>query len=148
MKTTILKTITLLAICLCSLNSYGQTQEETINWLKDKLTSCLVPTEAGNEIKIIYFNECQFEYQIVLKNNETHYTQYIVPITNIVITDKGEIKNKSVVIKRFSSDNHTSEFVYKTFFSGIRNCEEDIYGRLQKALDHLSTFCPKKKETF
>jgi hypothetical protein len=30
----------------------------------------------------------------------------------------------------------------------ILRCEDEIFERLQKALDHLATFCPKKKETF
>lgn len=37
MKNTILKTIAIFALYLFGLNSYAQTKDETINWIKEKL---------------------------------------------------------------------------------------------------------------
>ena len=69
------------------------------------------------------------------------------PTADIIIDVKaGKIKYKNAVIKSLK-DN-------KIFYSkdelhiSLRNGENDIYTRIQKALDHLATFCPKKSETF
>ncbi len=40
---------------------------------------------------------------------------------------------------RFSKNND---------YCNLKNAEPDLYARVKKALDHLATFCPRKKETF
>lgn len=154
MKTKILKTITILTLCLFSMKSNSQTKEETIDWLKEKLSKYLNVYNLTN-FKIEDVNECEFiiSGRIILGygNDNTHLDmKYFFPTQGININSKGEIGYKIKAIRTIRTPSHTTKEEYfsdKTEYN-IENREQDINARIQKALDHLATFCPKKKETF
>ncbi|MEY3499947.1 MAG: hypothetical protein RL308_1616 [Bacteroidota bacterium] len=140
-------TICLLIAATCSVKA--QTKEETISWLKEKLTTCLKVPYPSQSIEIISITECE----LVIRHNMNFivegkvFIQYKIPTSSIIIGYR--IKNKFETIEYVDTWHHEdgksstiSDAIY------LANTEEKIYERLQKAFDHLATFCPKKKETF
>lgn len=172
MKITIFKTMTLIAICLFSMNSHAQTKEETINWLKEKLNNCIefsnqqsIDTEDGkfwkmisswiigkptNKIQTIHIDECNIEIKLLVKN--IGGTSELVPITMVFPTSGIKVHKNGWFLYSTDIGHYTVDgkeyYVNIIPQLNIRNKEENIYERLQTALDHLATFCPKKKETF
>lgn len=146
-----------LVISFCFLNtfSYGQTKEETISWLKDKLSKYLNVDDLNN-FKLEDVNECEFIISgrkiLSYGNNNTHLDmKYFFPTEGVNIDSEGEIKYKVKAIRIIKTPSHETKEEYFSDGGGfykIQNREQDINNRIQKALDHLATFCPKKKETF
>ncbi|TVZ59292.1 hypothetical protein NA63_1820 [Flavobacteriaceae bacterium MAR_2010_105] len=151
MKLTILKTIPFLAICLCSLNNYAQTKEETISWLQEKLTKYIVSDlNFKNLDLLITVSSCDITIDY------TYYDQYIhknqtckvkIPTDGVTIENGTIFVNGERIIDQ-DITRGTSKFINKFEYFNLKEGETDLRGRVKKALDHLSNFCPKKKETF
>jgi len=153
MKT--IKLIILAAFLLPALVSQAQTKEETIAWLKEKLGSYLTHSYTEDlvfrNIKLISINEC--EVVITYECRGKGESDYVLcretfPTLGWKIDKTGKIRfNSNVVTSTLSS---TSEVFHFPFVGHVQiaNREENIYERIQKAIDHLATFCPKKKEAF
>jgi hypothetical protein len=140
-------------ICLLIATTFSakaQTKEETISWLKEKLTKSLnLHWNNSQSIEIISITECElvikhhYEFQEIGKV----FIQYKIPISSIIIGYM--IKNKFETIEYVDTWHHTEGKLSQMGDSiYLADTEEKIYERLQKAFDHLATFCPKKKETF
>lgn len=152
MKITILKkTITIIAICLFSMNSHAQTKEETISWLQEKLTKYI---ECDINFKkldlLITVSPC------VITIDYKYYDQYlhenIIKIVKIP-TDGVTIENEKIYVtgERITEQDitrGTSKFKNRFEYFSLKEGDTDLHGRVKKALDHLATFCPKKRETF
>lgn len=169
-KTTIMrKYIVIALLCLFSTFSYGQTKEETISWLTEKLEKCLNGTYTGWEandgypnylvgkhenVKLESINECEF---IVT------YHIYNIKFRTVFPTDIDSIKNTcegsplptcftffydAKVVKTENLTKKNEYYSHAGIGIIIEPREENIYARIEKAMKHLSTFCPKKKETF
>lgn len=171
MKTTILKNIAITAICLFSMNSYAQTKEETISWVKEKLDKCVgysndlgvfkndelhtmnysgTNGKPANKIEIILVNECNIEIRLLVKtpddSKELIPVTFVLPINGIkIIQDGFFLYSSKKAYYTVREKEYYTNFIYDVY---IQNKEDNIYERLQIALDHLATFCPKKKETF
>jgi hypothetical protein len=145
------KYVIITLLCLFSTFSYGQTKEETISWLKEKLTSCLYVDKSPKNLKLVRINECEFVVEHTWFDNKggSWYKSYTIPNANIVIKE-GKITSELDVIKYYWKDpfDTGTKFQKEVYTIQIRECEPDIYVRIQKAMEHLATFCPKKKETF
>ena len=73
MKTTILKNIAITAICLFSMSSYAQTKEETISWVKEKLTKYIVSNVSFKNLDLlITVSSCDITIDY------KYYNQYIL----------------------------------------------------------------------
>ena len=125
----------------------AQTKEETITWLKEKLKTCMV--EQNSNTRLISIDECQFtiQYDQLYNNNTKDTDEVSFPFDGVTIKD-GQLIYELDVIKRFRLGKANSKVYYKKSSELLRLCETDIFTRMQKAMQHLSTFCPKKKETF
>ena len=137
----------LLTICLFMatvFNINAQTKEETISWLKEKLSLYLTSDADYLELKSI--QECQFTVIINIKsiNGLNNYHEYVIPYDGLMFVG-GTISNEKDII----IDRYKEKVIYQDFtLLDIRNGETDIHSRILKATQHLLTFCPKKKEAF
>lgn len=156
--------------------SFAQTKEETINWLKEKLEKCLVGgyagwSRSGNEPWVPYSKIINIKLEsidacvIVIS-----YSYYHLDRKEITSNDRATLPTSNLDIKEFKPemDSRYYSFSYsaevikiddltkgETRFDSrifgrieIANKEEDIRSRIEKAIKHLATFCPQKKETF
>lgn len=168
MKTTFLKTIAIFAFCLFNLNSHAQTKEETISWLKEKLTDNLEgvyfiqgPLYADREVLNFKINECElfikFKEKTSMSGGQINYYDLTIQINNLNIDNQGLFYSygvKETLTKSDSQENQSKIGVSETnkLNGGLVKIniekEENIVERMNKALKNLATFCPKKKETF
>ena len=164
-----IKIVFLVFFLTCSFNSHAQTKEETIEWLKEKLGKYMVgqvtaiagdgtayPT--AEDIKIESFNECEFvvTYTVVHSWEDMIYKYKVTFPTAISgVVEESFAHYKGFVLK-YPADLIKVErltvgdeyFTSYHFALNIALREENIIARIEKALKHLATFCPKKKETF
>lgn len=144
------KAITIFAFLLLSNISFGQTKEETISWLKEKLIKC-IDLEILEDFSVISIDECKIviNYRYKVKNGGTKYQITLPTDVENITNDDGVFRYKAKII---IDKNLESEKVH--FSDNTWNClriaerEENIRERIVKAMKHLATFCPKKKETF
>jgi hypothetical protein len=156
----------------------GPTKEETIAWLKEKLVKYFdyfsIPvnedwcsySDENNSAKdiLIQLNECELTIATIHKiDRQTESdcpSKSFIPTTNIIIGDHGTISCKIQGIHTIDMFNRETESRrrditfskkgagYSNKIGSITNGEVDLYKKMQKAFDHLATFCPKKKELF
>jgi len=154
MKTTIFKTIVLIAFCLFNLNSHAQTKEETISWMQEKLQAYLYFHwfSASAEDVNIKITECfitiNYTYSYYDNGEKLSYPgkSYIIP-TDGVEFSSSRIRMKNGIESILDNNLLNPTLVNDTNF-GIKIGEENIVERLNEAVANLATFCPKKKETF
>jgi hypothetical protein len=135
-------------------NAQAQTKEETITWLQEKLQKYLYMSYFGSgaENITVEITQCFITIRFTMTDTENrklvkHYGQYyIIPTDGAQFGHFIEMKNgvKSIRVKEY--DN--AESLTKTATFRITEGEEKLLERLQKAVDHLATFCPRTKETF
>lgn len=167
------KTILLLSICILCIGAANtataQTKEETITWLKEKLTTYFkaFPRECkigcSYTLQSIEINECEIKYKIKYwwgySGGTTEWYTYIIPTQDLEIRNGSFYLNyDGITVTQTSStdvDRHGGSLrnPYKLSLIdefGINTSGEvDIQERIQKAIIHLATFCPPKpKETF
>lgn len=147
------KFIIITVLCFFSTFSYGQTKEETISWLNQKLKSYLYLNWFGAfaEDVTININECsitiQYNYYYYDRNDrksDGDWRYYKIPTVGVEFDDsKIRMKNGiEGIIYEGGGLTDKADF-------GIKKGEENLIERINKAVAHLATFCPeKKKETF
>lgn len=142
-----------------SASSFAQTKEETIAWIKEKLEKYAKLDGLNEKITVIKVDECEIvlrsDYRMAIYGDKKLYTISEMPITSFKEIkeygaasgfNEGELIFTADVVKHSYYDG-SSGYKNKSFFH-IRNREENIYARMEKAIKHLATFCPKKKEAF
>lgn len=123
---------------------FAQTKEETISWLKEKIIK-------HNEctVEILNISPCEIYYKIIC--NEVGFVTYkLNPNATLWEVNNGRVNAKSgSVIEEitFYKDGNT-RYEYDNGFYVKEKGVPDIAERFAKALNHLATFCEKKKETF
>lgn len=156
MKLHFFKTIAIIGICLLfSANSYGQTKEETITWLKEKIVKYIDMGEYYKDFKIEKLDECSLVYSYTYYDNKEPFifSKNTIPINDIKTFRGGFIDMESKSIVTFQrillGFNKGEESVtYYDYFGPFRKGEDEIYARIEKAFKHLAAFCEKKNETF
>ena len=145
MKTTnkLRSAILVASFCLLNTISYGQTKEETINWLNQKLTKYCHHDICDVTIESI--SECQIIIKHISRINGYLYISYI-PTNGMKINTNGEMSFPIEAIE-IKDDSGLKSFSKSSAFS-IQEVEDHLCSRIEKAVAHLATFCPKKKETF
>lgn len=148
------------------------TKEETISWLKDKLTKhfknfaqCNSGWNCYYSIEGVEIQDCEIIYKVIYRwpfsGGTTDKYTYTIPTKGLKISSDGwfYLNYDGIMIEHTSSissggrSNKLSETSYTStleFNFGInRSGEEDLVNRIQKAIAHLATFCPEKeKEAF
>ena len=152
------KTIFLFLALVCAGNSFGQTKEETITWLKEKFANAHLydfMEPAKQKLKIESINECEVVFTYESKRKEDGgFSRTTIPFANLKMKKTGTetylnvIGNKAHAIK---SECETCES--KTYYTSssaieIEETEVDLFGRIEKAAAHLATFCAKNKQAF
>ncbi|MGV8946386.1 MAG: hypothetical protein ACOH1N_08160 [Lutibacter sp.] len=151
------KYIAIALLCLFTTISYGQTKEETISWLKEKIEKNLenrFESKGGyvhaRDLKLIDITACEIIISYTTEGRGAfgvHTYVFQLPTEGVTIdyrygfsygAEKIAMKSDGEVYHKYNTERNFA----------IRNGEDDLLERIQKALDHLATFCPKKKETF
>lgn len=145
----------IVTICLLLATAFpvkAQTKEETISWLKEKLEKYLhskynVVDESARMIKSININECTINLIIKYESTGDEFEE-VLPTNGLIINDDNFSHQNEMLI--FRDITHKGEIKYYKVFTNIYlvEGEPDLRTRVKKALDHLATFCPKKKEIF
>ena len=152
----LLKTIFLFLAMMYAGNSYAQTKEETISWLKEKLTKNIEISSIRGKvesIKVLAIDECSITviYNLYVYDGTRRTSDYEqiteeIPTNHIEKGIGGFKYPADLVIKKNLTKNTEVRYSETGFKIGYK--EVDIENRILKALKHLSTFCEKKKETF
>lgn len=153
MKTKILKTLCLIAFLFVSNISFGQIKEETISWLEEKLNKYIAINERTHNYTI-KITECEISINFIY--DMTYYRSQVATTNRFQLkfpTDQTYIDNKGISTKgeRIIQNNLSTgekELTSSDTTFKLKEGEIDLAARVKKALDHLATFCPKKKETF
>lgn len=135
-----------------SVSSFAQTKEETIEWIKEKLIKHSVDESKNKNItvEIINISPCEISYNLkyTFYNSgdvEVYDNYFFNPSSTFWIeqscSEHGVIKQTNLQFKTY---NVSYIYCIRLYNNGI----SDIKERFAKALNHLATFCPKKKETF
>jgi hypothetical protein len=139
------KYVIIMLFCLFNTFSYGQTEEETTTWLKEKLSKYIVGKDGNYTNVNVSVTSCQIEIDYVV-NNQNWLTK--IPLDQISFLPDGI----STVGERITDQNITKKsskvFTQKTIDFILKEGETDLRVRVKKAMAHLYTFCPKKKEAF
>lgn len=156
MKT--LKTLFLFLAMMYAGNSYAQTKEETIAWLKEKFANAYLydfMEPAKQKVKIESINECEVVFTFESKREEDGgFSRNTIPFANLKMIKTGDrnyeksIGNMANAIKKecetcepkTHNSSHTSIQIEET--------EVDLFSRIEKAAAHLATFCAKNKQAF
>ena len=149
MKTTTFKNLFLIAsFFLLSTISYGQTEEETISWLTEKFNKSLKGSDYYKKITKIEVSPCEVKINLNTGSGADQDWVIYIPTDGVILTDEElKYKEERIVVKNLNN-NRLSFSAKHLYFVKLNSTETDLYARIKKALDHLATFCPKKKETF
>jgi len=148
---------------LFTISSFAQTKEETIAWITEKLEKHGTFSGSNQKIQIIKVTPCEISY-IYSEKDGQYYTEKFNPSSSVWKTieddnskDFAYVKVKAVsgkVIEKYFNnwsngrDISTGDTKYSGHILIFYKGEPDMGERLAKALNHLATFCEKKKETF
>lgn len=148
-------------IC-CKSTLHAQTKEETISWLKTILTSYL--TRADNyytllkegwtysDFKVDKLDECEIIISYNGKSTLAQIEHYVYRAPTAGLRDLNEVafyyESRVVSITTTRNDGCFDTRFSDYIYTGIKKREDKIWELVKKAIDHLSTFCPKKKEAF
>lgn len=142
------KTILLFAVCLFAFANFqtvqAQTKEETIEWIKEKIE--LHWSYEGWKIENLIVTPCEISYKRSDPSEKGSVSVKFDPSASPWEEEKGWINAKGKVIEYYYPQIQVTNY-----YSSILLEEKgvpDITERFAKALNHLATFCEKKKETF
>ena len=154
----LLKTLFLFLAMMYAGNSYAQTKEETIEWLKEKFANAHLyyfMEPAKQKLKIESINECEVVFTYESKRKEDGgFTRTTIPFANLKMKktgDRNDEKSIGNMANAIKSECETCES--KTYYTTnssiqIEETEVDLFSRIEKAAAHLATFCAKNKQTF
>jgi len=149
----------------------AQTKEQTIDWLKEKLTKYFQNDEAHRNIlsghwtlKEVVIDECEIlfkcSYYWGFSGGTTELYNVVMPTQGLTLSTndncfslnyEGIKKTMTATTYRGGSGlNETSSFMNtREMFRINSKGEVDLIMRIQKAITHLAEFCPAKpKEVF
>ena len=142
---------------IISSNSYGQTKEETIAWLKEKFANAHLydfMEPAKQKLKIESINECEVVFTYESKRKEDGgFSRTTIPFANLKMKktgDRNDEKSIGNMAKAIKREWETSKKTRNDSSSSIHieETEVDLFSRIEKAAAHLATFCAKNKQAF
>jgi hypothetical protein len=150
--------------------SKAQTKQQTIDWLKEKLSKYVVNDEVYKNalsgswtIQEVVINECEILFKCShwwgFSGGTTDYYDIVMPTQDLTITSDAcfalnyegmketstgtTYRDKSGLNRTFNFKNTNNRFRINY------QAEVNIIERIQKAITHLAEFCPPKpKEAF
>lgn len=145
--------ITILIITFLGMSAQGQaqTKEETIQWLKEKLSNNIMgrhnDPERFSEIRLMSMDEYKIVFVFKFKNyaNEMQNMKEVLPVSISSIDENGHFKYSDKVCQTTYDGN--TKFENMSWLT-IAPIEENIRARIEKALKHLASIRPKIQETF
>lgn len=145
--------ITILIITFLGMSAQGQaqTKEETIQWLKEKLSNNIMgrhnDPERFSEIRLMSMDEYKIVFVFKFKNyaNEMRNMKEVLPVSISSIDENGHFKYSDKVCQTTYDGN--TKFENMSWLT-IAPIEENIRARIEKALKHLASIRPKIQETF
>ena len=153
-----LKTLFLFLALVCAVNSFGQTKEETIAWLKEKFANAHLydfMEPAKQKLKIESINECEVVFTYESKRKEDGgFSRITIPFANLKMEQTGDrndeksIGNKAKAIKSECETCKSKTYNTSNTSIHIEETEVDLFSRIEKAAAHLATFCAKNKQAF
>ncbi len=152
------KTIFLFLALVCAGNSFGQTKEETITWLKEKFANAHLydfMEPAKQKLKIESINECEVVFTFESKRKEDGgFSRTTIPFANLKMKKTSDkyytkvIGNKAMAIKSECETCESKTYYTSSSVIEIEETEVDLFSRIEKAAAHLATFCAKNKQAF
>lgn len=170
------KQVLMFVVCLLSIIAtntvQAQTKEETIQWLKGKLTNHFKDFSPTRGCKIgcsftlesVEVNECEITYKCKFwwgfSGGTTEWYTYVIPTRDLTISNGQFYLNYDgikIIQTASTYKSKTGQSLEKPAFThdlegyfGINvSGEVDLQSRVEKAITHLVTFCPEKpKEAF
>lgn len=153
-----LKTLFLFLAMMYAGNSYAQTKEETIEWLKEKFANAHLydfMEPAKQKVKIESINECEvvFTYESKRKD-DGGFSRDTIPFANLKMKKTGDrndeksIGNMANAIKSECETCKSKTYNTSNTSIHIEETEVDLFSRIEKAAAHLATFCAKNKQAF
>jgi len=140
--------------------SFGQTKEETITWLKEKIINNLDRNYCDNVIQTVQVHECEilFKYthinRLIDSSARDHY-DIIIPTQDLRINYQGVFVLNDKLVKEIrtrSSANNGGNISDTSFYADTYSSvqidfsgEQNLYEKINKAVVDLSGFCKKKK---
>ena len=144
MKSKFFKSLCLFTFLCITSSSFGQTEQETKSWLQEKLSKYWRRASDSNvEDLSIKVETCNL---VINWTWNTHKHEAIVPTDGTFFSPMIETEGERIKDKNLTT-NETS-YRQSVWFFELPEAEKDLYSRVKKALGHLASFCPKKKETF
>ena len=153
-----LKTLFLFLALVCAVNSFGQTKEETIAWLKEKFANAHLydfMEPAKQKLKIESINECEVVFTYESKRKEDGgFSRITIPFANLKMEQTGDrndeksIGNMANAIKSECETCKSKTYNTSNTSIHIEETEVDLFSRIEKAAAHLATFCAKNKQAF
>ena len=153
-----LKTLFLFLAMMYAGNSYAQTKEETIEWLKEKFANAHLydfMEPAKQKVKIESINECEVVFTYESKRKEDGgFSRITIPFANLKMEQTGDrndeksIGNMANAIKSECETCKSKTYNTSNTSIHIEETEVDLFSRIEKAAAHLATFCAKNKQAF
>ena len=153
-----LKALFLFLAMMYAGNSYAQTKEETISWLKEKFANAHLydfMEPAKQKVKIESINECEVVFTYESKRKEDGgFSRITIPFANLKMEQTGDrndeksIGNKAKAIKSECETCESKTYYTSSSVIEIEETEVDLFSRIEKAAAHLATFCAKNKQAF
>ena len=154
----LLKTLFLFLAMMYAGNSYAQTKEETIEWLKEKFANAHLydfMEPAKQKVKIESINECEVVFTYESKRKEDGgFSRTTIPFANLKMKKTGDrndeksIGNMANAIKSECETCKSKTYNTSNTSIHIEETEVDLFSRIEKAAAHLATFCAKNKQAF
>jgi hypothetical protein len=140
--------------------SFGQTKEETIAWLQEKITNSIDRNYCDNVIQNVQVNECEIlvkytHFSRQVDSIAEDFYEIIIPTQELRINYQGSFvlhdkRIKEISIKSSAKLGNSSDTLfYADTYSSVRidfSGEQNLFEKLNKSLMHLSGFCKKKKK--
>ena len=152
-----LKALFLFLAMMYAGNSYAQTKEETIAWLKEKFANAHLydfMEPAKQKVKIESINECEVVFTYESKRKEDGgFSRTTIPFANLKMKKTGDRNDEKSIGNMANAIKMEWETSKKTINDSsssihIEETEVDLFSRIEKAAAHLATFCAKNKQAF
>ncbi len=147
MRNKILRILCLFSFLLIATHSFAQTEAETKSWLQEKLNKYLKGNQYVEKLST-QVNTCDivFSFYYNYPNGGSDY-KIILPTDQLRVSGYS-FSTKGDRIKEINL-NSGKQILWGEFtWCMLQEGEIDLYIRVEKALNHLVSFCPKTKETF
>lgn len=119
-------------------------KQQTITWLKEKLSNNIVGDDYTTSIKLISLDDCNLVYEYTNFVGRKYQETMPTSIESISKYNRLTYSKKSCISKSFAFGiiQEKDEITYKDFsFLSIKSKDEDLISNIEFAIKHLASFC-------